>query len=176
MLRRNRSFIGLTSWPEEEARIWCNWGFEGVFYQLWGERRSSPLSVYETILINTWALVYFSHSTEMSHFGLNSATICKTENIRGKKTNLAKLFLFLGWDYISELPSLTDILFIPQMIWVGERRWNDTDRGKPKTRRKTCPRATLSTTNPTWIDPGANPGLCGQNPATNRLIPSTTPV
>jgi hypothetical protein len=34
---------------------------------------------------------------------------------------------------------------------------------------KTCPSATLSTTNPTWADPGANPGLRGERPATNRL-------
>jgi hypothetical protein len=31
------------------------------------------------------------------------------------------------------------------------------------------PSATLSTTNPTWIDPGANPGLRGERPATNCL-------
>jgi hypothetical protein len=31
------------------------------------------------------------------------------------------------------------------------------------------PSATLSTTNPIWIDPGANPGLRGERPATNRL-------
>jgi hypothetical protein len=34
---------------------------------------------------------------------------------------------------------------------------------------KTCPSATLSTTNPTWTDPGSNPGLRGEWPATNRL-------
>jgi hypothetical protein len=34
---------------------------------------------------------------------------------------------------------------------------------------KTCPSPTLSTTNPTWIVPGANPGLCGERPATNDL-------
>jgi hypothetical protein len=33
--------------------------------------------------------------------------------------------------------------------------------------------ATLSTTNPTWIDPGANPGLRGERPATNRLSHGT---
>jgi hypothetical protein len=33
--------------------------------------------------------------------------------------------------------------------------------------------ATLSTTNPTWKDPGANPGLCGGRPATNRLSHGT---
>jgi hypothetical protein len=37
------------------------------------------------------------------------------------------------------------------------------------TRGKTCPDATLSTTNPTWIDPGSNSGLRGGRPATNRL-------
>jgi hypothetical protein len=41
------------------------------------------------------------------------------------------------------------------------------------TRRKTCPSATLSTTNPTWIDPGSNPGLSGERPATNRLSHGT---
>jgi hypothetical protein len=35
------------------------------------------------------------------------------------------------------------------------------------------PSATLSTTNPTWIDPGANPGLRGKRPATNRLSHGT---
>jgi hypothetical protein len=32
-------------------------------------------------------------------------------------------------------------------------------RENRSTRRKTCPSATLSTTNPTWTDPGSNPGL-----------------
>jgi hypothetical protein len=46
------------------------------------------------------------------------------------------------------------------MILTGENR---------KTRRNTCLSATLSTTNPTWIDQGANPGLRGERPATNDL-------
>jgi hypothetical protein len=29
-------------------------------------------------------------------------------------------------------------------------------QGKSKNSEKTCPSATLFTTNPTWIDPGAN--------------------
>jgi hypothetical protein len=40
--------------------------------------------------------------------------------------------------------------------------------GNRRTRRKTCPSATLSTTNPTWIGPGAKPGLRGERPATNH--------
>ena len=39
--------------------------------------------------------------------------------------------------------------------------------------RKTCPSATLSTTNPTWNDPGSNPALRGEMPATNRLSHGT---
>jgi hypothetical protein len=38
-----------------------------------------------------------------------------------------------------------------------------------RTRGKTCPSATLSTTNPTWTDPG----LRGERPATNRLSHGT---
>jgi hypothetical protein len=37
------------------------------------------------------------------------------------------------------------------------------------TRGKTCPSATLSTTNPTWTDPGSNQVIRGERPATNRL-------
>jgi hypothetical protein len=42
----------------------------------------------------------------------------------------------MGWEYVSELLPLKGILLIPQMIWVGERRWNDTDRGKSKNSEK----------------------------------------
>jgi hypothetical protein len=40
------------------------------------------------------------------------------------------------------------------------------------TRRKTCPSATLSTTNPTWTDPG----LGGEKPTTNRLSHGTAHI
>jgi hypothetical protein len=43
-----------------------------------------------------------------------------------------------------------------------------------KTRGKTCPSATLSTTNPIWTDPGSNPGLRGGMPVANRLSHGTT--
>jgi hypothetical protein len=41
------------------------------------------------------------------------------------------------------------------------------------TRRKPCPSATLSTTNPTWTDPGSSTGLRGESPATNCLSHGT---
>jgi hypothetical protein len=61
----------------------------------------------------------------------------------------------------------------PRWYEFGERRWNDTDRGNRRTRRKTCPSATLSTTNTTWIDPGANPGFRGDRPEANDLSHGT---
>jgi hypothetical protein len=41
------------------------------------------------------------------------------------------------------------------------------------TRGKTCPSATLSTTNPIWTDPGLTPGIRGERPVTNRLSRGT---
>jgi hypothetical protein len=38
---------------------------------------------------------------------------------------------------------------------------------------KTCPSATLSTTNPTWTEPGSNPGLPGESLVTNCLSHDT---
>jgi hypothetical protein len=46
---------------------------------------------------------------------------------------------------------------------------NEDWQGKPKYSEKSCDRATLSTTNPTWLDPGLKPGRRGGKPATNRL-------
>jgi hypothetical protein len=40
----------------------------------------------------------------------------------------------------------------------------------------TCPSNILSTTNPTWTDPGSIPGLRGERPATNRLSHGTARV
>jgi hypothetical protein len=42
-----------------------------------------------------------------------------------------------------------------------------------RTLRETCPSATLSTTNPKWIDPVANRELRCEMPATNRLSHGT---
>jgi hypothetical protein len=43
-----------------------------------------------------------------------------------------------------------------------------------RTRGKTCPSATLPTTNSTWTDPGSNLGLRGGRPAANHLSHGTT--
>jgi hypothetical protein len=63
----------------------------------------------------------------------------------------------------------------PRWLW-GWRIWWNEWQGKPKYSEKTCPDATLSTTNPTWPDPELNLGRRGGKPATNRgqIFPYTT--
>jgi hypothetical protein len=53
--------------------------------------------------------------------------------------------------------------------WLWSNWWNEDWQGKSKYSEKTCPSAILSNTNPTWPDPGANPGRRGGKPANNRL-------
>jgi hypothetical protein len=67
----------------------------------------------------------------------------------------------MGWDQVS---AATQTIY-----GYGEPQWNDTDRGNQVTQRKTRPIANLSTTSPIWTDPGANPGLHIDRPATNHL-------
>jgi hypothetical protein len=58
--------------------------------------------------------------------------------------------------------------------WMWSSRWNENWQGKLKYSEKTCPSASLSTTNPTLPDPGSNPGRRSRKPATNRLSYGTT--
>jgi hypothetical protein len=60
--------------------------------------------------------------------------------------------------------------------WLWSNRWNANWQGKPKYCEKTCPSATLSTTNPIWPDLGWYPGRRGGKPATNRLSYGTAPL
>jgi hypothetical protein len=43
-------------------------------------------------------------------------------------------------------------------LWWWRIWWNEDWQGKPKYSEKTCPSPTLPTTNPTWQDPGREPG------------------
>jgi hypothetical protein len=51
----------------------------------------------------------------------------------------------------------------------GEAGGMKIGRGNGSARRKSAPSATLSTINPTWLDPVLNPGSRGGKPATNSL-------
>jgi hypothetical protein len=75
--------------------------------------------------------------------------------------------------YVPELRPRTGLLFIPQMIYDWKTTVEWYWQGNRRTRRKTCPSATMSTTNPTRTDPAAIPGLRGERSATNRLIHGT---
>jgi hypothetical protein len=59
--------------------------------------------------------------------------------------------------------------------WLWSSRWNEDWQGRPKYSERTCPSATLSTTNPTGPDLGSNPGRRGGKPASNRLSYGTAP-
>jgi hypothetical protein len=56
----------------------------------------------------------------------------------------------------------------PGWLWGWRICWNEW-QGKPRYSEKTCPGATLSTTNPTWPYPELNPARRGGKPATNRF-------
>jgi hypothetical protein len=88
---------------------------------------------------------------------------------------LVSLFLKVRWVRPKRGWLLTLAYYeFPRWYEFGERRRSDILTGENRrTWRKTCPSATLSTTNPTWIDPGANPGLRGERPAINDLSHGT---
>jgi hypothetical protein len=77
----------------------------------------------------------------------------------------------VGWDSTRYCGHFWPIVQAPddRWVWLWSNWWNEDWQGKPKYSEKTCPRATLSTTNPTWPDPSSNPGRRGGRPATNRL-------
>jgi hypothetical protein len=83
----------------------------------------------------------------------------------------------LDWVHLVCRPQ-TGLLYQPQKINDDDDDDDDEEceqlvewelAGKLKYSEKTCPSATLSTTNPTWADLGLNLGRRGWKPATNSL-------
>jgi hypothetical protein len=73
------------------------------------------------------------------------------------------------WVHSARRPLLT-YCTCPGLLWGLWRTLMDWRlAGEPKYSEKNCPSAILSTTNPTWPDPGANPGRRAGKPATNCL-------
>jgi hypothetical protein len=56
----------------------------------------------------------------------------------------------------------------PDDRWVWSVWWNENWQGNPKYSEETCPSATSSTTNPTWLGLGSSLDLRGGKPVTNR--------
>jgi hypothetical protein len=78
----------------------------------------------------------------------------------------------VGWDWVSWYCSHYWLIVLApdDRRWWLWRNWRNKDwQGKPKYLEKTWPSATLSTTNPSWLDPSSNPCRRGGKPATNRL-------
>jgi hypothetical protein len=76
----------------------------------------------------------------------------------------------VGWDWVHlARRSLPSLLYQPRTIDDECEAVAGMRNGKGKYSEKTCPSATLSTTNPTWPNLGSNLGRrCGK-PANNRL-------
>jgi hypothetical protein len=84
--------------------------------------------------------------------------------------NMNFIFQFVRWDfgYCGHYWSIVQAL--DDRWWWLWRNWLNEDwQGKHEYPETTCPSATLSTTNLTWLDPGLNPGRRGEKSATNRL-------
>jgi hypothetical protein len=107
-----------------------------------------------------------------------SSSIVSTNITKGIRSRLQYRF-FVPEDGVGLVPRrrcLRTLAYyaFPRWYEFGEQQWNDILTGENQsTQRKTCLDATLSTTNPTCIDPGANLGLRGQTPATNGLSHGT---
>jgi hypothetical protein len=72
----------------------------------------------------------------------------------------------MGWDWVH-------LVLQPQFSLLHQSQIiDDDDCGAIGGMQigKTCPSVTLSTTNPTWPDPGSNPDRRGGKSATNCLI------
>jgi hypothetical protein len=81
-------------------------------------------------------------------------------------------FFFNSWGGTLGTAATTGLLCQQRMIGDGDCReigGMKIGKGNRSTRRKTYPSATLSTTNPKWLDLSSNPGRRGGKPATNRL-------
>jgi hypothetical protein len=82
--------------------------------------------------------------------------------------------LFIKWGGTKSLgtAATSGLLYKLQMIDEGDCGaigGMKIDRGTRSTRSKPAPAPLCSPQNPTWLDPGSNPGRRGGKPATNRL-------
>jgi hypothetical protein len=98
--------------------------------------------------------------------------VCTSDEERHKKCKRDSILS--QWVRLSPLCTVAaiGILYKPQMIDDGDCGaiwWNEDWQGKPKYSEKTYSSAILSTINPTWPDPGSNPGRRSGKLATNRL-------
>jgi hypothetical protein len=143
-----------------------------------------PTSLFcKRMILNRFRVGLFNiqtHLTDISSTATNNGCLKTADYTRPSQwgdgslllTYIVSYIVATGWDYVTvELRPLTGPLSTPQMIqeWIwssGEMILTEKNRS---TGRKTCPSATLSTTNPASTALDSNQGLhCGK-PATKRL-------
>jgi hypothetical protein len=80
----------------------------------------------------------------------------------------ARFFFYFFWVRLVRRPltGLWHVRALDNSKYAASWR-TDNWQGKPKYTKETCPSATYSTTNPTWLDLGWNPGCRGGKPASN---------
>jgi hypothetical protein len=142
---------------------------ENVMYVLSWRQTGKWVQESKSILSCTWKFRFVLTAGQIFDMLQNLVLIWEVfKDFQGK---LIFIVAKVG-DYVFvELRPLTCPLSSPQVIhkWIwsnGGMIWKDKNR---RTRRKTCPSPTLSTTNPTWTALSTNPGLRGKKPATNRV-------
>jgi hypothetical protein len=131
---------------------------------------------YSSILVTVSLLIRIKITRKCSNFNVHhrvkissSARCVSAANFICRHTDVQS--------FNRKFTSLTDnstctrawSLFKLLLLFTWSSRWNENWQGKPKYSEKGYPSATLSITNPTWLDLGSNPGCRGGKPATNRL-------
>jgi hypothetical protein len=96
---------------------------------------------------------------------------CKHNALRIRQFSFFFYFLRLRWDWVHLVRrSLFGLSYTDDRWWGWSSRWNENCQGKPKYSEKTCPSATLFTTNRTCTHLSLKPGHGGEKSAANPLI------
>jgi hypothetical protein len=136
---------------------------------------------WEAVICQKLIMWFQQHLRPNTYFGVNH--ILQTSRFLGPHSHGHKerlhenktmlIFFFISWGGVRLNPlgtSATNWPIVPARDdrWIWSVWWNENWQGKVKYSEKTCPSATLSTTNPRWSDLGSNPGRHGGKLATNR--------
>jgi hypothetical protein len=112
---------------------------------------------------------YFTQNGNQPHPSLRMLWL---RNVILSSFKISNSFLLVSWCGVrlSPLGTSATIVAAPHdRWWVWSSRRNEIWQGNRIYSEKTCPSATVSTTNPTWPELGSNPGRRGGKPETNRL-------
>jgi hypothetical protein len=105
----------------------------------------------------TGGLPPFSSTWRQASYGRVPQGAWRQDELIGGKPPLVKYFFIASGVRLNPLYCGHSWPIVPapddRWGWLWINWWNEDWQGKPKYSEKTCPSATLSTTNPTWPDP-----------------------